>query len=64
MTWTGPDEGELNDALEWVGQLPIPPHKWPYGPPDVHDSCCTLAEGGRFCDCEASDSGPEVSGLW
>jgi len=56
MNWKGPDLAEVNSAIEWIGPLPIPPEKWPYGPPDHHQECCTLVCGGRFCDCEVSDS--------
>lgn len=57
--WTGP----LDSDLEPSGNLkaPVPPERWPYGPPRDHDGCCSLHEGGLFCDCGASaaDDGEE-----
>jgi len=55
--WTGPKEGEVDNT----GSLkyPVPPERWPYGPPEAHEDCCNLIEGGLFCDCAASDSSAE-----
>ena len=53
--WTGPREGEVDACGEWLGALPIPEARWPYGPPPAHDEHCLLRDGGRYCDCEASD---------
>lgn len=46
-------------ACCWRGALPIPPERWPYGPPEVHEDSCHLHENGRFCDCAASDASTE-----
>lgn len=54
VEWTGP---LLSDCLE-NGDLkhPVPPERWPYGPPAWHQACCLLFEGATFCDCRASDA--------
>lgn len=56
--WTGPREGEIDG----LGRLraPVPPDRWPYGPPEVHEDCCYLHRDGLFCDCGASDASSEV----
>jgi len=46
--WVGSDLGEFAEG-------PIPPERWPYGPPEAHQRCCMLFLGGTYCDCEASD---------
>lgn len=55
MTWTGPIDGD--ETHEGSGELrtPVPPERWPYGPPDHHETVCVLHEGGLYCDCLASD---------
>jgi hypothetical protein len=53
LRWTGPSA----DDLERNGvtlKAPVPPERWPYGPPGDHEGCCGLREGGLFCDCAAS----------
>jgi len=55
MTWTGPLEGDLVTGEEDVLRSPVPPERWPYGPPHYHQECCILFEGGLYCDCLASD---------
>ncbi len=51
--WTGPRASDL--AADGVTLLAsVPPERWPYGPPDFHESSCGLHRGGRYCDCEAS----------
>lgn len=52
MYWTGPREDEIDAA----GNLrePVPPERWPYGPPDQHEKCCNLHSDGLYCDCAAS----------
>lgn len=52
--WTGPIEGDQ----EADGSLiqPVPPERWPYGPPAHHEGVCLLFENGLYCDCKASDS--------
>ena len=55
---------EPRDESDWIGwtgsQLdsyqkgPIPPNKWPYGPPSAHQDCCLLFSGATYCDCDAS----------
>lgn len=53
--WTGPRDDEVDLCGTWLGALPIPEARWPYGPPPEHDDHCLLRDGGRFCDCIASD---------
>lgn len=61
MTWTGPRESDL--AADRVSLLrPVPPDRWPYGPPDFHEACCILHEDGLFCDCKASDASDDAWG--
>lgn len=57
IRWTGPYEGEIdrNGRLK----APVPPERWPYGPPDLHEVCCILRKGGLFCDCKASSCAEE-----
>lgn len=57
LPWTGPRPNEIGPT----GQLlfPVPPERWPYGPPDFHQKSCTLFDHGGeglFCDCAASDA--------
>jgi len=60
--WTGPHESDLKpDGTSLRG--PVPPERWPYGPPNYHETCCRLYrmsdqsfEGGLYCDCKASDA--------
>lgn len=60
--WTGPREDDLKaDGVSLRG--PVPPERWPYGPPAAHESCCLLhrmgdasRQGGLYCDCAASDA--------
>lgn len=55
--WTGPDESDLEpDAMAPVLRETVPGARWPYGPPETHESCCLLHSGGLFCDCRASDA--------
>ena len=56
-TWTGPLDGEI-DAMGTLRE-PLPPERWPYGPPEDHDACCGLHDGGLFCDCGASSEDDE-----
>jgi hypothetical protein len=57
--WMGPRDDEVDMAGSWRGSLPIPPDRWPYGPPDIHEDCCYLHRNGRYCDCAASDASTE-----
>ena len=53
--WTGPKPDEIDAAGRLL--LPVPPERWPYGPPSVHESSCMLFDfggEGEFCDCAAS----------
>jgi hypothetical protein len=60
LQWTGPLENDLKpdgDALRG----PVPPERWPYGPPSAHEDCCRLRRMGDssrisvlYCDCAAS----------
>lgn len=60
VRWTGPAEWEIDSRYHWIAPLPIPPERWPYGPPSAHEACCLLHHGGRFCDCAASDASDGV----
>jgi len=53
VRWIGPREEDL-DASGVRLLRPVPPERWPYGPPEDHQDCCGLREGGLFCDCTAS----------
>lgn len=61
LAWTGPREGDLDKSGDRLIQ-PVPPARWPYGPPTAHEECCFLHEGGIYCDCEASDAEDEGDG--
>jgi hypothetical protein len=46
----------------------VPPERWPYGPPDAHETGCNLFphpgnEGGLFCDCAASAADDVENGI-
>lgn len=58
--WTGPRDGEIDN----LGRLraPVPPERWPYGPPDLHEDDCRLQRGGLWCDCAASDASDDECG--
>lgn len=55
--WTGPNEDEVNALGEL--KAPVPPERWPYGPPVAHQDCCVLFSDGLFCDCTASEYDPD-----
>jgi hypothetical protein len=65
--WTGPrDDDLLADGLTVrPSKVPLPPERWPYGPPSFHEACCSLFgvpalnRCGFFCDCKASDESEE-----
>lgn len=50
--WTGPLASDLTPGNTL--REPVPPERWPYGPPDFHETCCILHRRGLFCDCKAS----------
>ena len=60
LSWIGPREGDLKpDGASLRG--PVPPERWPYGPPSAHEDCCRLhavhnahRSDGLYCDCAAS----------
>lgn len=54
-TWTGPLDRELTPHRDKL-LAPVPPERWPYGPPEVHQPACILHGGGLYCDCAASDA--------
>ena len=58
--WTGPRD----DEIDAVGRLHavVPPDRWPYGSPDMHEDHCYLHRGGLWCDCAASDEGEDGYG--
>ena len=56
--WTGPRPDET-DAMGRL-RCTVPPDRWPYGPPDLHDSECKLHGhngAGSYCNCNASGFG-------
>ncbi len=60
LNWTGPLEGDLkSNGVSLSG--PLPPERWPYGPPTAHEDSCRLRRmtdseciDGFYCDCAAS----------
>lgn len=54
--WTGPLDSDLAGPIGPSLKHPVPPERWPYGPPSFHEDCCNLHFKGLFCDCAASDS--------
>jgi len=60
--WTGPRDADL-DASRCKLLAPVPPERWPYGPPSHHEEVCTLHAGGLFCDCRASDASDDELGI-
>lgn len=54
-SWTGPRDSDLAPNGITL-RHPVPPDRWPYGPPSFHEGCCKLHSGGLFCDCKASDA--------
>ena len=58
--WKGPREDEI-DNLDRL-RAPVPPERWPYGPPDLHEDDCRLQRGGLWCDCAASDASADEYG--
>lgn len=59
MRWRGPLPGDWANSTETELRAPVPPERWPWGPPSHHESCCVLFEGGLHCDCKASDLGED-----
>lgn len=57
LSWTGPLEEDM-DGDDQLAQ-PVPPERWPFGPPEAHEDCCRLHTGGLWCDCKASSSHPD-----
>lgn len=47
---------EDDARLDGVLVAPVPPERWPYGPPSHHEDCCRLHDRGLYCDCKASDA--------
>ncbi len=59
--WIGPgDDGICADGTPKVA---VSGNRWPYGPPEKHEDCCGLQDGGAFCDCKASDASDEEWGV-
>lgn len=52
--WTGPLPSDLQAGRGATLKEPVPPERWPYGPPEYHGVGCILHRGGLFCDCLAS----------
>lgn len=61
MRWAGPRPADL-DASGSRLLYPVPPERWPYGPPEEHQAGCTLHRGGLFCDCTASSDEDDEPG--
>lgn len=66
---TGTQEALVLRMAHWRGSEPgafavgpIPPDRWPYGPPWRHQRCCELHSGGVTCDCAASAADDEEWG--
>ena len=53
--WTGPLPQDWAPGAEYRLCAPVPPARWPFGPPSDHQECCSLHRSGLFCDCTASD---------
>lgn len=56
VPWTGPLEADMGGD-ELIS--PVPPERWPYGPPAAHEGCCRLNGYGLWCDCKASSAARE-----
>ena len=55
VRWKGSRDDELTpDRTKLL--RPVPPERWPFGPPSTHEACCLLHTGGLYCDCKASDN--------
>lgn len=55
LRWTGPRDSDLDQSMMKL-RKPVPPERWPFGPPSFHEDACKLRKNGLFCDCKASDS--------
>lgn len=60
--WTGPLPEDLMPDGSTLRHL-VPPERWPFGPPEDHESACALADVGFFCDCKASAEDDEDFGV-
>lgn len=61
--WTGPNPEDLVDGTGDILLKPVPPERWPYGPPSHHEDGCILHAAGLYCDCEASANDDEIWGV-
>lgn len=61
VRWTGPRPEDLRPDGYRL-RAPVPPERWPYGPPSWHQACCRLHARGLYCDCEASAADDDVWG--
>lgn len=52
--WTGPRDEDWESGANTRLVAPVPPERWPYGPPPFHQEGCGLHADGLFCDCAAS----------
>jgi hypothetical protein len=68
VIWIGPHEDEVDHMARLT--KPLPPERWPWGPPSWHEDSCLLHRDhdemfaiGRhvYCDCMASDPSTEES---
>jgi hypothetical protein len=55
LRWTGPRDADLTEGQTLLVH-PVPPERWPYGPPEEHQAGCNLHRDGLFCDCVASSN--------
>jgi len=61
--WHGPLETDFKNGLDGELIAPVPPDRWPYGPPDAHETCCKLFRDGLYCDCVASAADDQEFGM-
>lgn len=52
--WTGPRPADWDDTGSFRLADPVPPERWPWGPPELHQTGCRLWSGGLYCDCACS----------
>lgn len=54
--WTGPKPEDWENSMQTHLRNPVPPERWPYGEPKMHQPGCNLHADGLYCDCAASDA--------
>lgn len=60
MIWTGPWDSDWESQQQLRLRAPVPPERWPCGPPAAHEDGCNLfaragEDAGLYCDCVAND---------